>query len=523
MSRRDKGPKKGGLIRMGVRGIAGGIGLISESIKVNKSPNEEENAGQSTGTDTHGVQGESSTRDITSASDAPPSYNQVASSSSAQDPYPSDKKINHLDVPNGSENGVTEVEDSLEEEWDLDDAQDVLASGGVDQEPSIPSDLTLTITFLLAHPAPPSPLGSLVLPVVLPQRRPKNRARGFVRGYAPILDNVGISQDTWLEFLDIFQKSSMANPWLNAINMAQFAAIAIPVPGVSIAVGYAIGKIADATIEMESRRKTNNFLEKINAEFFQPRGLYCLVMTWNPDSKSRIESVNITDTIASRASPATGVSGVAQTYRHSDGTMKDIDFPEAAPLIFPALDQLGEQTSGESAAVKTKMASSMAFVGNYWDKRAAATYARDNPNSVLAQTQSPQQEFTSRYSNPKSGAASGSLIAFVSGGKLVPEPHSRGLIGGMVSVTKQAIRGEKQGQAWEKIARNEQGQAMYGRYDREYRGCGAGRQKSRSRSTDGVRGMVKKVIKQNVLYMMVVNLPTLEEMAQVRAHFGHSS
>jgi hypothetical protein len=70
-----------------------------------------------------------------------------------------------------------------------------------------------------------------------------------------------------------------------------------------------------------------------------------------------------------------------------------------------------------------------------------------NPGSVLAQV--PQGEFRSRYANPKNHATSGSLIAFVSGGKLIPGPNSRGLIGGLVSVAGQAIRGEKQESEWQ--------------------------------------------------------------------------
>ena len=72
-----------------------------------------------------------------------------------------------------------------------------------------------------------------------------------------------------------------------------------------------------------------------------------------------------------------------------------------------------------------------------------------NPDSVLAQV--PQGEFKSRYADPKNHAASGSLISFVSGGKLIPGPNSRGLVGGIVSVVGQAVRGEKQGSEWERI------------------------------------------------------------------------
>jgi hypothetical protein len=73
-----------------------------------------------------------------------------------------------------------------------------------------------------------------------------------------------------------------------------------------------------------------------------------------------------------------------------------------------------------------------------------------NPDSVLAQV--PQGEFNSRYADPNHAAASGSLISFVSGGKLIPGPNSRGLIGGLASVIGQAARGENQGAEWERLA-----------------------------------------------------------------------
>lgn len=97
-----------------------------------------------------------------------------------------------------------------------------------------------------------------------------------------------------------------------------------------------------------------------------------------------------------------------------------------------------------------------------------------NPNSILSNV--PQGEFNSRYADPKNHAASGSLISFVSGGRLVPEPHSRGLVGGLVSVAGQAMRGERQGEAWER-----QDDPRYDRYSRNNKGKG----RMRSRSSSG--------------------------------------
>jgi hypothetical protein len=97
-------------------------------------------------------------------------------------------------------------------------------------------------------------------------------------------------------------------------------------------------------------------------------------MTWNPESSHRSEQVNITDTIASRSTQSTGGATITSKYRSSDGRTAECDFPEVAPLVFPVLDQLAAQTSTGGVQKKNKLASSMAFVGNYWDKRATAEY-----------------------------------------------------------------------------------------------------------------------------------------------------
>lgn len=52
----------------------------------------------------------------------------------------------------------------------------------------------------------------LPLLVVLPQRRPKDRSRGFNRAFAPVLEKFRIDQAAWLAFLDAFPMSSAANP-----------------------------------------------------------------------------------------------------------------------------------------------------------------------------------------------------------------------------------------------------------------------------------------------------------------------
>jgi hypothetical protein len=50
----------------------------------------------------------------------------------------------------------------------------------------------------------------LPYPVILPQRRPGNKTRGFVRAYAPVLQDVGIERDQFLTFIKELQKHSQA-------------------------------------------------------------------------------------------------------------------------------------------------------------------------------------------------------------------------------------------------------------------------------------------------------------------------
>jgi hypothetical protein len=69
----------------------------------------------------------------------------------------------------------------------------------------------LVADFFKRDPPPPyyeqQPSERQTLPVILPQRRPQSRTRGFVRGYALVLEGTNMSQEASLEFLDGFEKS----------------------------------------------------------------------------------------------------------------------------------------------------------------------------------------------------------------------------------------------------------------------------------------------------------------------------
>ena len=229
MGHRDREPPRGGLVRMGIRAVSGGVGLVSESLKAQKEgkmvkADDQEHASTSRA-DSEG--GKDHDRNV-KASDDPPSYDNI------------EDDTGH----------------DLENEWNLDDAQDEIIDNS--EKHPVGDSSNFEDAFLRNHPPPEYvkevPSGKLSLPVVLPQRRPKDRSRGFIRAYAPVLENCGIDQATWLAFLDTFQKSSAANPWLNAINLASIGTMFMP-HAIGLVVGYAISQATNIAIELQARQR----------------------------------------------------------------------------------------------------------------------------------------------------------------------------------------------------------------------------------------------------------------------------
>ena len=73
----------------------------------------------------------------------------------------------------------------------------------------------LESTALGFNPQQEGPLDRLPCPVIIPQRRPRDRSRGFARAYAPVLANCGVSQEMFLHFIKDFYEASKASNWLN--------------------------------------------------------------------------------------------------------------------------------------------------------------------------------------------------------------------------------------------------------------------------------------------------------------------
>jgi hypothetical protein len=225
------GPQQ--IIGFAVKGIASGIGFVSEGRHARKEAKNEKRR-----------------RESASRIDSAESSSRAANNGRVED----DEEL---------DGGPPRQ--ALDVEWELDDAQDQIPpsysvlpnENSRSQEPR--SANQIIDTFLENNMALPlstqnALLARLPYPVLLPQRRPKDRTRGFIRAYAPALEPCGIDQKQWLAFLDTFEKSSQANPWIKAINLASIATVFLPsVTG--IAVSLAIQMATSVAIEGHARYK----------------------------------------------------------------------------------------------------------------------------------------------------------------------------------------------------------------------------------------------------------------------------
>ncbi|KAL5001262.1 hypothetical protein BDV10DRAFT_199190 [Aspergillus recurvatus] len=337
--------------------------------------------------------------------------------------------IHHHKTPETRDTREVATENNVEDEqWALDEIQEELSQEQHQEPPSDSEDqlrekkkirnpARLADDFLQRRPAPApdsvTARGRLPLPVIIPQRRPGVRVRGFVRAYAPDLQACGIDQDTFLDFLATFTRASRAPQWMATANLTAAAAFALPGHAIGAGVGFAIQVVNAIAMELRGRVQANVFLQKLNRGFFQPRGLYCLVLSFDNTHEEALTDESLAAAIATSADPKPGVRRYTDKLRSHSGTTGPSAFPESAPLVFPVLDWLENNADAEQAEKLGRYRKLRKFVADYYDRRAQAEYAARNPESPLAAP--PMRAFTSRFADP-SDATNKSPISLVTGG-----------------------------------------------------------------------------------------------------------
>ena len=109
-------------------------------------------------------------------------------------------------------------------QWELDEIQQE-GHSDPDQEEEVTDTDKLIERFFNKHPQQVqiSELGQLPQPVIIPQRRPSHKTRGFVRAYAPDLRACQISERTFLDFLDGFGKAIKMQGVFNIVQLGVLA------------------------------------------------------------------------------------------------------------------------------------------------------------------------------------------------------------------------------------------------------------------------------------------------------------
>ena len=458
-----------------------------------------------------------------------------------------------------------------EEAWQLDDLAASTEPPSYEDSTSPSSDPDLLVHDLAAsrQTNPQSPITALPLPVIIPQRRPRNKSRGFVRAYSPVLENVGIDQKTFLRFLKTFHSQSQANPIFNAITVVTQIAGLVPDPivmavTISVQVATEIGK------ELDSRRKTNNFLDRMNEEMFKPAGCFAFIMKYKSDAevaasankggllaKLGIGAAEV-DFSASKAIAKYDSSSSVPGAEGSSGSgnlsakMKKIrlvsgetrgsaKIVEAAPLIYPGVDEVVYSGKDGEETFKDKTKDAKKFLAGYVDRRAQMKYAEKDPTSALLVPES-ERASHSKWSDPNHPMFNGGLIGLISGGKIDAGKHraerrERKLDRKEARFERKEARSERRhggggsrlgafqsspglslgmgGIGAPDASRPEEGQGP-DYFNRRNGGRRASPRERKAAGSGGVIGAVKKVMQEDVLYLMIVPMPSEAEMAEAR-------
>ncbi len=397
-------------------------------------------------------------------------------------------------------------EQADEEDWALDDASVELSAEPPAYEEMVPGLFTTkSATNVTSEIALTQTMKPLPYPVILPQRRPQSKSRGFVQAYAPLLGECkGIDEATFLNFLKEFHKESQASPVFQAVNIAAMVAGSAP-SVIAMAVSMSVQAAMRTAIEVQSRQRTNSYLDKINETLFHPRNLHCMVMTYKPEIMGQ-SFVNVDMMAANTAlTKSLSNSGNQSKLRKSDGTSKgEFAIPQAAPLVFPTLDRAVSAVAADGQPItdekkQTAMKRTGKFIADYIDRRAQAEYAgQHGEGSKLAVPgATDQNKFASRYADPNHPVNSGSIIALLTGGYADPKAMARGK------------RTE--------LLTNIRGQQLS---EQDRTNVAMGRSMGQGGPVGLIRKGVNKIMGSDVLYLLIAEMPSQEEMEEMTGPRG---
>lgn len=169
-----------------------------------------------------------------------------------------------------------------------------------------------------------------------------------------------------------------------------------------MAVTISVQVVAGIGKEIDSRRKTNNFLDRMNDTLFKPAGCYAFIMKYKSDAEMAssssallarfgigTESVDFsTPKVLAKygADDNSGLSVKMKKIRLTSGETKgSLKMLEAAPLVYPEIDEVVYNGKDGEETFKDKAKDAKKFLAGYVDRRAQMQYV-SIPRDIRATT-----------------------------------------------------------------------------------------------------------------------------------------
>ena len=213
---------------------------------------------------------------LTTVEEPPPSYNSTVESDGTKPGREVPAHANNIPLNGEKPPSYDSAEENDEADWDLDEAAEEQVRQGLSwtradaSTGDVPYKATekkahvdsIVHSFLEKHPYPSEPKDTTELdcPVIIPQRRPGNRRRGFVHAYAPALADCGIDETTFSHFLKDLYRASQASRTLYAVDAGALIAGLVPEMTAAMTAGM-VRAAARTAIEVQTRQRYIPFVE----------------------------------------------------------------------------------------------------------------------------------------------------------------------------------------------------------------------------------------------------------------------
>ncbi|KAB8243505.1 hypothetical protein BDV35DRAFT_383061 [Aspergillus flavus] len=241
-------------------------------------------------------------------------------------------------------------------------------------------------------------------PVIIPQRRPGNKDRGFVRAYASVLADCDISQVVFLNFLEgSFQASKAV--YVAAGIVGLFPETAAQITSVIVQT------VAGTAREIQSWHRANTFLDRVNQELFMPRRLYAMVMAFKDDLGKTLFGIEKVDINQPVEKPTFDPAPTIAKYTHSD------EHPEMN-MVKKHLKNIRLASGKTHGQIKLPVAAPGEPEGSLEKVKSAGAWEAKNPGSSLAVPESGRKGFVSRYDDPNHPVINGKISSVLTGSLL---------------------------------------------------------------------------------------------------------